>query len=90
MFFMWVFLRAQLLEIDFMRKRHEVEELALFQGAPWLPIAKKPSLVGFQRTEDTHSSRKGNLGLPKVVTANVERGLLCVPTLQKELHLLPK
>lgn len=60
MFFKGMFLRAQLLETDFMRKRHKVEELALFQGAPWLPIAKKPSLAGFQHTEDAHSGRKGN------------------------------
>lgn len=43
-----------------MRKRHKVEKLALFQGAPWLPIAKNSSLVDFQHTEDVHSSRKGN------------------------------
>lgn len=43
-----------------MRKRNKVKGLALFQAAPWLPIAKKPFLEGFQHTEDVHTSRKGN------------------------------
>lgn len=60
MFFKGAFLRAQLLETDFISKKHKVEELAFFQDAPWLPIAKKPFLVGFQHTENVYSSRKGN------------------------------
>lgn len=39
-----------------------MEELALFQGAPRLPVAKEAPLAGFQRAEEVHSSSSQRAG----------------------------